>query len=78
MLRICWGHEGPGVGWDWLVVLQLLALCPTFLHLKHQPSLIHFARSCGVSFFSFMKSTSMVSGSQVALVVDEGWGQKLL
>ena len=78
VLRICWGHEGSRVGWDRLVVLQVLALCPTFLHLKHRPSLIHFAHSCGVSFFNFMKSTSMVSGCQVALVADKGRDRKLL
>ena len=76
--RICWEQEGPEVSWDQLLTLQFLASCLTSLHLKHCPSLMHFVRSCGVSFFNFTKLTSMASVSQGDLEVEEDCGQKLL
>jgi hypothetical protein len=43
--------------------LQLVALCPVFLQRKQRPSLIHLARSVGVSFERVTVSTSIASGS---------------
>ena len=42
---------------------QFRALCPGFLHWKHLPSFIHFARSTGVSLDRETASTSMAFGS---------------
>ena len=43
---------------------QFRALCPGFLHRKHLPSFIHFARSTGVSLDRETASMSMAFGSQ--------------
>ena len=69
--RTCWGGwEGLEV--EFVLVLQFLALWPTFQHLKHLPSLMHFARSWRESFLSLMESTSMAFGSEGV------WGEEAL
>ena len=51
--------EGDGVPEE----RQFQALCPGFLHRKHLPSFIHFARSTGVSLDRETVSISMAFGS---------------
>jgi hypothetical protein len=60
--RMVWGR-GVNLEGEFREELQLVALCPVFLQRKQQPSLIHLARSVGVSFERVMVSTSIASGS---------------
>ena len=50
------GDDVPEEEW------QFQALCPGFLHRKHLPSFMHFARSTGVSLDKETVSTSMAFG----------------
>jgi hypothetical protein len=59
--RMVWGR-GVNLG-EFREELQLVVLCPGFLQRKQRPSLIHLARSVGVSFERVTVSTSMASGS---------------
>ena len=50
----------------------MLFRSPIFLHRKHLPSFMHFARSWGESFLSLMTLTSMAFGSR-GVWVEEGF-----
>ena len=56
-------------------VLQLLALCPFFQHLRQSPSRKHLALSVGVSLEMVIASTSMALGSFCGRGVKEVWGR---
>ena len=43
-----------GAGGALLILGQFWELCPAWRHLKHSPSLMHLARSSGVSFSIFI------------------------
>jgi hypothetical protein len=60
--RMVWGR-GVNLEGRFRDELQFVALWPVFLQRKHRPSLIHFARSVGVSFDKVTVSTSIASGS---------------
>ena len=67
------------MGWRVEKVLQLLALCPFFRHLRQSPSLKHLALSVGVSLEMVIASTSMALGSFCGRgAKEEVWGHSPL